>query len=181
MSERDGVELKWIIDVIKRRLWLVILLPVLAVAGAILYTKVETPVYESTVVLYIQPNPSAGTNEDNLLQAGERLTFTYSEVLKSQPVLQMVISQLGLDTTPTKLADQIVVTAIPNTQLIRFTVSQPTAKGAASVAGALAKAFISQVQNLQTDRFYPNCKPMNGRCSRRKMHCSWRYHNCLIR
>ncbi len=82
MSNHDTVELRWILAVIWRRIWIIILIPILALSTMYFVVSHEAPIYQSSVVLYIQPNSDPSTNNYNMIMAGQQMAITYGEVLK---------------------------------------------------------------------------------------------------
>ena len=158
MSNHDTVELRWILAVIWRRLWIIILIPILALSTMYFVASREAPVYQSSVVLYIQPNSDPSTNNYNMIMAGQQMAITYGEVLKGVSVMQLVIDKLGLKETPNSLSKKVTVQPVKNTQLINVTVIDPSAQQAALIANTLANTFIAQVQILQGERFTESIK-----------------------
>ena len=153
MSNPDGIELHWILAVLRRWWWLI--LGGMLLAAVITFTVISSmpPTYEATSTLLIQPAQNANMTEYNTLVAGERLAYTYSEMLKSRPVLASVINQLGLLDTPDTLAEQITVEPLRGTQLIRFTVTAESPEMAARLANAIAEAFTTQIGLIQSQQY----------------------------
>src|SRR5512143_3845823 len=104
MPKEDAVELKWIFMVVRRWWWLILGPAVLAGIIAFAVTSWKSPVYKASATLYVQP--SLSTTTSSALAAAERLALTYGQMLKGRPVLESVISQLGLDETPGELAQR---------------------------------------------------------------------------
>jgi capsular polysaccharide biosynthesis protein/MinD-like ATPase involved in chromosome partitioning or flagellar assembly len=158
MSNHDTVELRWILAVIWRRIWIIIIIPILALSTMYFVASHEAPVYQSSVVLYIQPNSDPSTNNYNMIMAGQQMAITYGEVLKGASVMQLVIDKLGLKETPNSLSKKVTVEPVKNTQLINVTVIDPSAQQAALLANTLANTLIAQVKILQSERFTESIK-----------------------
>jgi succinoglycan biosynthesis transport protein ExoP len=163
MPKEDGVELRWLFMVIRRWWWLILGLGLLAGIIAFVATSWKPPVYQATATLLIQPSVSTRTNEYNALVAGERLALTYGQMLKGRPVLEEVISKLGLDETPGALADKMSVEPVKDTQLIRLTVTGSSPEQGAVLANAIAEAFIAQVKTLNAERYAGSMTSMHSR------------------
>lgn len=153
MSNQDTVELQWIFSVIRHRLLLIIMVPILLIVGMLLITSLQKPTYEASVVLYIQPNADATTNNYNLIMAGQQLAVTYSEVIKGSSVMQQVINELDLNLSTDELAEKISVAPVEKTQLIHVSVTDHSSEKAALIANTLANVFVTHVQNLQGERY----------------------------
>jgi succinoglycan biosynthesis transport protein ExoP len=153
MPNQDGVELSWIFDVIRRKWLIIIACTILTTVIAFAIISLSTPVYEATATLLIQPAQDARSTEYNLLVAGERLALTYSQMIKSQPVMQRVILQEDLLISPNKLASKMDAVPVPDTQLMRLTVTDTSAEQAAYLANTVAQAFTSFIQEMNSERF----------------------------
>ena len=160
MPDQDGIELHWIFAVLRRWWWLILGGTLLAAALAFTVLSALPPVYEATSTLLIQPAQNTNLGEYNALVAGERLAYTYSEMLKSRPILAPVIADMGLPETPETLADKITVEPLKGTQLIRFSVTGDTPEQAARLANSIAKAFTTQIGVLQTGQYAASLQNM---------------------
>ena len=122
MPEQDGFELKDLFSVFRRWWWLILVCTLLA--GGVAYVVIHStaPLYEATATLLIKPGDESNSSEINLLVAGERLALTYSEMIKSRPVLESIINDYELEESTTSLARKISAVPIRDTQLIQLTV-----------------------------------------------------------
>jgi len=121
---------------------------VLAAAGV---SRWQTPVYEAHSQLFV----SAGTSAD-VGQLSEGNAFvqqrvkSYTDLVDSPAVLQPVIEQLGLDTTPAGLADAVSASSPLDTVLIDITVRDVSPVRARDVANAVALQFPRLVGRLES-------------------------------
>jgi succinoglycan biosynthesis transport protein ExoP len=153
MQNQDGVELRWIFAVLRRWWWVIAVCAVITTAIATAFFFSSSPFYEATATLLIRPAQDASTSEVNILVAGERLALTYSQMLKSSPVLHSVIDEEGLEMTPNELASKITSVPVADTQLMRLTVRDTSADQAAILANAIARAFTSFIQEINSGRY----------------------------
>ena len=153
MPNQDAVELRWIIMVLRRWWWVIAICTLVTTVLAITFNSLSTPVYDATATLLIQPAQDSRSSEVNLLVAGERLALTYSQMLKSHPVLQRVIDQEGLEMTPNELAGKITSVPVPDTQLMRLTVRNSSPEQAAFLADTISQAFTSFIAEMNTARY----------------------------
>jgi non-specific protein-tyrosine kinase len=153
MQNSNEFELRWILDVLRR--WWKLILGCALAAGftAFLVTYLMEPTYEATATLLVSPGQNARTDEYSTLVAGERLALTYIEMLKGEVILQPVIDELGLDTTPKDLAKLIKPVSVRDTQLIRLTARSSSPSQAALLANSVAAEFIAHNQALQEQRY----------------------------
>ena len=119
-----------------------------AAAGAI-FTM--TPQYQASTQLFVSAQ-SGQTDAGQLAMGG---TFTqqrvksYADIVTSPLVLQPVIEQLGLKTTPAKLARSITADAPVDTVLIEVAVTQTSPALSAAVANAVSTQFTVVVDQLE--------------------------------
>ncbi len=133
--------------------WLIVLAAALAGATAFIMSKRMTPIYAASAQLLVNApstisgvDPSGGTSMYTL-------TTTYTEMLTDPAVLQSVIEQLKLKTTPEELAGSISVKNIANTQLLQVTAADTDPQQAADIANAMATVFVARVQDLRSQRY----------------------------
>jgi len=110
-------------------------------------------VYEARVKLLLTPGqPGSGIGQTDIL-AAQRLITTYSELIKTRPVLEAAISEAGLSFTYAEASKAVQVTPVRDTQLLEAVVRANDPGQAADFANAVARTFISQLQVSQSLRF----------------------------
>jgi succinoglycan biosynthesis transport protein ExoP len=144
--QKDATELRWILSVIRRWLWLIVSCVLLGTIGAFLITSQMPPVYSASVTLLVRVDAETSMSEYTALLASEQLALTYSQMLKGRPVLEAVIAQLEMQTTPEILAEKVNVTPVKDTSLIRLTVQHADPTQAALIANTIADVFIAQIR-----------------------------------
>lgn len=153
MSNNNESELRWMGGVIRRWWWLIVACMLLGGIVALAITAWLPPTYRATATLLVEPGQDTQRSDYSSLMAGERLALTYGQMLEGRPVLDAVISRLGLELTPEELSKKIVAEPIASTQLIRLTVSDSSPEQAAQLANTIAEIFTANVQDLQTERY----------------------------
>ena len=137
--------------VLFKRGWLILLLAVLAAGSAYLFSKLQTPIYSSTVTLSAVPSRSSDYGQTLAIK---NLLRNYVQQMQSPGLTQQVIDQLQLDVTPDKLVSQLNFNADESTLLITIEARHPNAAVAAKMGQTLAETFVSMhnQQNLQIDQ-----------------------------
>jgi capsular polysaccharide biosynthesis protein len=125
---------------VRRWLWLALLLGLTAAGTAAVVSAQLKPEYESTAALMIRPSQADS-------QPGYYVTFgqvakTYGKLLTQRPLLQRVISELGLPARPEEIERHIAVAPERDSTLIRVGVRDPDPGRAAAIANTLVKDFI---------------------------------------
>ena len=138
------------------RRWVVVLVLATLVAGVVGYmVSSRLPkVYEGSVELLVTPGQAGnGMSNYNDVLAGERLTRTYSEVLKTEPVVAEAARRAGINQTYESLVPFVSVSPVRDTQLVQITTRASDPDTAANFANQLANVFIEQTQASQSGRF----------------------------
>jgi len=155
----DTVELKHLLDLLRRRIWLLALGLIVGAGITGLYSFFQQPVFEAATKVLVtrstqnQPNDIAGAM--TLQQTAE----TYVQFLSMEPVLTAVSQRVGYEIDPG--SDMIHVSLIPNTQIINVAVEDTSAQRAALIADTVVQVLIEQNEVLQAGRYAENEASLN--------------------
>jgi capsular polysaccharide biosynthesis protein len=84
------------LQIAKRRAWIVVLVALIAAASAFVFSKMQTPVYKSTMELFIQPARS----DLGLTQSAKQLLSSYIGIIFNRRNADVVRQHLNLDYSP---------------------------------------------------------------------------------
>ena len=104
------------------------------------------PEYQSTSELYVLSKSTSITTIADI-QMGTNLTNDYIVVVKGRPVLEQVITNLGLDETYGTLKEKVSINNPSNSRILDITVTDQDPKRAKLIADEIAKvgsAFIAE-------------------------------------
>ncbi|HCJ50105.1 MAG TPA: hypothetical protein DHW40_12385 [Microbacterium sp.] len=146
------MDLRSYVKLLLRR-WPVFVVTVIVVGGAIGGASFFIPpVYSATSTLTFAPVLGSETTIDerrsSTFYVVERMA-TYAQTVSTTEILDPVIDEERLDTTAQKLADEIIVTVPSGTTLLSITAEGDTARGAASLANAIAARVPDAVAALE--------------------------------
>ena len=148
----EEIDLKDFLSYLKKFIIAIVVVALIAVGGTYFYdTKIKTPMYTTyTKVLLIknQEDDSATSANLNDISANQKLAATYSQIVNSRPVLQQVIDELNLDYSVEKLAKNISVTNITDTQILKISVTDSDPQRAANIANSATKFFTKKIEEL---------------------------------
>jgi non-specific protein-tyrosine kinase len=137
----------------RRWLWLLALVTILGGGTSFLVSSRLPRVYGSAAKLLVTPSQSGAVANYNDVLAGQSLTRTYAEVIKSRPIVESAAQQVGLDLPYATLVAALDVKPIANTQLIQISARANDPDVAARFANQVANAFIQSIQSSQSGRF----------------------------
>jgi len=132
------MELQDYIRIIKRRGWIIILLMVMTAAAAFAFSKLQTPIYKSSVEILVQPaRPDFG-----LAQSAKLLLRSYVSWMNTDTRAQKVIEQLQLDRIPGELRSDVAIASDESRLVIQITVEDPDGDLANDIARTWRDLFI---------------------------------------
>lgn len=149
------LDLRKILLIIKSNIILIIILPVaFAVIGAFASMFLITPMYQSSSLLIVNSQTSQTSQNGSItseqLKTATELVNTYAIIITSDTVLDEVIDNLNLrsyegmqDVTAERLANQITITAVNDTQVMRICVTNSN--------DVLAKAINAEIIKVAPD------------------------------
>ncbi len=152
-------ELRKYIKIFWKRIWIIILIPSIAITVAwYLSEYFLVPVYESNVSLMVVNDPSSDDENNSALEyynllVGKQLVKDYEEIIKSRTVTDKVINELKMtDMTASELAKKITVESKNETSIIEIRVKGRTPEEAQKIADKVSEVFEEKVFQLFNDR-----------------------------
>lgn len=132
------MELRHYLRILRKWLWLIILAGLIAGAASFYATSQMPNQYEATAKImvgdsYQSLNPSTGQ-----MATSSALAETYVQLVKTSLVLQGVIDELGLNTTPRALRLVVNANRIEGTQIIEIRVTDTNRERVALIANSVA-------------------------------------------
>jgi capsular exopolysaccharide synthesis family protein len=146
-----GMELRQYVALLRKWIWLVILLAVIAAAASFVISRRSTRIYQASVTLMVNQatNPAITAGYSDILTS-ERLARTYASLLVSRPVLDETALRLGI--SPKLLDGAITVTPVRDTQLLQIKVEGAIPELTAQIANTLPAIFVERNAELQLGR-----------------------------
>ena len=137
-----------------RRWRIVLLLITLSLLGALTYTVLATPKYESDVRAFVATKDSGGGASD--AYAGGLFTQqrvkSYAEIVNSPAVTGPVAERLRLGLSSDDIAERIEATAPEGTVLIDIAVRDDSPERARRIADAVGAQFAALVSSVESPR-----------------------------
>ncbi|MBU9723067.1 MULTISPECIES: YveK family protein [Bacillaceae] len=146
----ETISLKEIYQTIKKRLGLIVLLAVLAVAAAAIISYfVLTPMYQSsTQILVNQAKEEGQTLTQADLRTNVELINTYNVIITSPRILDPVIEELGIEQSVGSLRSQLTVGSEGNSQVVYIRVQDESPAMAVNKANTIATVFQREIVEL---------------------------------
>ncbi|MFC4322634.1 YveK family protein [Litchfieldia salsa] len=146
----ETISLKELFQTIRKRLWMIIILAAFTtgVAGVASYLLI-TPIYQSSTQILVSQKASdqAMFNQQDI-RANLDLISTYTVIIKSPAILELVKEELDLERSTSQLNGQISVGAEGNSQVVKITVEDEDPQKAVDIANTTATVFQDEIKSL---------------------------------
>ncbi|MED4207254.1 YveK family protein [Neobacillus mesonae] len=148
----ETISLKELFETLKKRLMLIVSITlVAAIISGIVSFFVLTPIYQaSTLILVNQSKSEQSIYNPGEVQTNLALINTYSGIIKSPPVLEIVAKDLNLNMTAEQLASKITVSSDNGSQLLNLSVQDPSPKTAAVISNKTAEVFQKKIVSFMS-------------------------------
>jgi protein tyrosine kinase modulator len=141
------LDLKQILDGLRRRWWLALIVALTAAAVAYLYSNAQPSVYEAQVTIAAKPVPP----DSSLIDAIQKTLPTYAAEMESKDLIRRVVDDNQIpDVDPNTVV--VKTQARPSDNSIVMTVDHASGLVAAELAEGISNAFIEEqaAENQQT-------------------------------
>ena len=143
------MELRDYLRVVRRRGWLIVVLAVLTAGATFGFSKLQTPVYEASLRMLVQP----ARTDFGQAQAAKQLLRGYVQWIRSSYRAAGVIDRLQLDMTPGQLLGDVEVASDDSSFVIQINVENSDPSLAQDIATTWGNLFIQwRVEDNATQR-----------------------------
>lgn len=137
--------------IIRKRLWLIILLMVVAGVGAGFYSYLQPPQYQTRTTLFLNPTAARTVLQPNA--SVEFLGNTYSEFMRTSSFARAVAERLEYPLTEREILEAISTGLLRNTQFFRITAVHTDPAVAQALANTAAEVLIAEnIARQQAER-----------------------------
>ncbi|PAD26002.1 capsular biosynthesis protein [Niallia circulans] len=149
----ETISLKELFDTVKKRVSLIISITLVAmIISAVVSYFIITPEYKSSTQILVNQakddsNAVLNTGE---VQANVQLINTYSVILKSAAILNIVKDELALDMSVSSLNNKIKVESAQGSQVMTVAVTDADPTVALQIANKTAEVFEKEIKNIMS-------------------------------
>lgn len=145
----EEIDLKEFLKYLRKYIWMMVVAVVVFLGAALTYDLgFKTPLFTSmTTVVLNKGDSGRNTVQEDLttLNYNQKLVATYSELVKSNLVLEKVASKYGYENTAS-LKDKVKVGNIDETEILTISVTDADKEKAADVANEIATVFAEVIE-----------------------------------
>lgn len=143
------MELREYLGILRRRGWLILLMALLTAAAAFGFSKVQTPVYKSSLRMLVQP----ARTDFGQAQAAKQLLRGYVQWIRSSYRAASVIDELQLDMKPEQLLGDVEVASDDSSFVIELNVENTEPNLANDIARTWGNIFVQwRIEDNATQR-----------------------------
>ncbi len=128
--------------------WILATILIVIIAGNSYFAITREPLYKSSTTIVLVNNSESTAYTQTELAMNKNLVSTYTEIIKSRNVLGQVIQNLDLDMDYSELYDQVSVSAVTDTEIIKVNVSDENSKQARNIANEIGKVFTKEIKEI---------------------------------
>ena len=151
----EELDIKSIFNIFwKSKVQIILIVLIFIIIGAVYSYSFITPMYTTSTSLVLATDSTTGTDSSSGsitttdITLNSKLVSTYSVIVNSKDVLRQVISNLGMDISEEALKNNITVSSVKDTEVIKITVTNLNPSNAAKIANEVAKVFSQKVGEI---------------------------------
>jgi receptor protein-tyrosine kinase len=128
---------------LRRRLWIIVLVVALAIGAAISITTLQDPVYRASMKIVV--GQGGGIVDVRFGNSIESFTQTMTNLLESDIIAATVVDNLGLQITPRRLRSRLHVSSRPESAVLEVAYDASSRSQAVAVLAEVGEVFIQRV------------------------------------
>ncbi len=142
------MQLKDYVRILSKRGWIILLVAVITSGTALVFSRIQTPIYRSTIYLNVVPYRL----DWGLQQTIKGLMRNYAGTIRSRDLAGEVINRLQLDITPNDMGSKITVSSIESDFLIQIDADDYDPLIARDIAQKTAEVFVERINAFMVDQ-----------------------------
>jgi polysaccharide biosynthesis transport protein len=132
---------------IRRRLWVIILVPLAIVGATVAFSLLQTPTYEATATVLVGQQQGQGDNPARVEEL-QALTLSAVDIITTRPVAEQATSGLGLAMDPDAVLENLTAEPTESGQLIKLTYTDTNPQRTQRVVNALSEVASERISTL---------------------------------
>ena len=148
----EEINIKEFLDYYRKYVLGVIIICLVAALGMLIYYMAfKTEKYSTSTSIVLVKNEStekSDTIDQTDITLNQKLVSTYRHIIKSRLVLEQVINDLKLGYTYNQISNEINVTAVEDTEIIKITVTDEDPELSVKISNKVAEVFAKEVIQL---------------------------------
>ena len=135
--------------IIRKRLWLIALLAIVAGTAAFYFARQEVPVYKTSTTLFLNPVSASPLLPYQTTASAQSLANTYTEFMRTRSFAALVVESLPFPLKEGEVLGAISAKSLPDTQFFKIEATHPDPQVAQALANTAAQVLIAENTNRQ--------------------------------
>lgn len=147
--QEEEIDLLELFNEVKNNLALIIGFTILGTVLSLVFTLlILKPHYESSSTLYIQPKVVENQLNYNDVVTSQKMAVTYTEIAKSNQVLNQVSPYFTKEIDEEKIKDALSVDSVQDTQIISISATTIDPELSAKIVNRVVSVFVEEVKQI---------------------------------
>ena len=138
------MELLEYLKIIRKRLWLILLLMIVAGAGAAYYVRQQVPLYTTATTLFLNPVSPSPLLPYQTAASAQSLANTYAEFMRTRSFASLVAEELESSVSEGEVLGSISSDLVRETQFFKVTATHADPGVAQALANTAAQVLIAE-------------------------------------
>ncbi|WP_281699506.1 YveK family protein [Cetobacterium somerae] len=149
-KDEDEIDLKELVFVLLRRWKLIVVFGIIGGIIGSCFAVTRPNVYKAEMLMIVSKDGDFGTSSLNEgeLSVNRKLAATYTEIAKNSVILKNIIKKYELNITLKELKNDVTISSIGNTELLRLTYTNSDPVLAAAVANEIGNEFMLKIREI---------------------------------
>lgn len=147
-GHEPAVTLTDLLQVVWRRLWVVVLIATLLTGAAVGVSLLQTPTYAASIKVLVGQKPGESNSLGGDVSGLQQITQSMAVWIDTRPVAEATIQRLELQESPDQLLARTDSAQIGATQFIEVTYTDTNPEEAQVVANTIGEVFSEQVSEV---------------------------------
>jgi capsular polysaccharide biosynthesis protein len=149
-KEENVISLREPLQIIRRRIWFIVMIAGLFGGAAVGFSLLQTPVYEAGIKILVgqQRVGDVPVNLGSDIMGLQQITLTMTEAVDTLPVAEAVTHELNLQESPEALLEGLSAQQTPNTQFIEVSYKDTNPRQAQRIVNRIGLEFSEQVSDV---------------------------------
>jgi capsular polysaccharide biosynthesis protein len=138
-----------IVQIIRRRLWTIVLVAVVAVGSALGFSLLQTPTYEASVQILVGQKTTSDTNLGSDVSGLQELALTVAKAVPTTPVAEAVVERLDLpEGSAEKVLRHTTAEPEPGTMFVNVSYRDSDPRRAQLIANTIGQALSERISEV---------------------------------
>lgn len=145
-EDEDEIDLLEFVFMLLRRWKLIVLLGIIGGLIGVFFAVTKPKLYKAEMLMIVSKD--GGVLNEGELSVNRKLAATYTEIAKNSVILKNIIKKYDLNVTLKELQNDVTISSVGNTELLRLTYKNSDPILAVAIANEIGNEFMLKVRGI---------------------------------